>query len=122
MNSHCANDSLDSADQILPAKATKDRERSRRLRTTRLPHLSQFEEAADALRELLYKVNFSREAASKSKSSLKYEQETLLFVQIVGPIQMLVLLRSQEIHESVIFDMWNIGLQNLSRLIGLSLI
>ena len=106
----------------MPAKATKDRERFRRLRTTRLPHLSQFEEAADALRELLYKVNFSREAASKSKSSLKYEQETLLFVQIVGPIQMLVLLRSQEIHESVIFDMWNIGLQNLSRLIGLSLI
>ena len=120
MNSHSANDSLNSTDQIVPINASKDRERLRILGTTRLPQLSEFEEAAEAMRELLYKASFSREAASKSKRSSKSEQEALLFVQKVAPFQMLILLRSRELHKSVIFDLWNIGLQKLSRLIGLS--
>ena len=120
VNSHGANDSLNSTDQIGPINASKDRERLIILGTTRLPQLSEFEEAAEAMRELLYKASFSREAASKSKRSSKSEQEALLFVQKVAHFQMLVLLRSRELHKSVIFDLWNIGLQKLSRLIGLS--
>ena len=102
--------------------ANKDRERFRRSRAPPpLLHPYELEEVADAMRTLLYKLHFSREAAAKTiLRTSQCEQEDLLFVHTVGPFQMLVLLRPQEILKSVIIDLWNIGLQHLSCLIGLS--
>jgi len=39
----------------------------------------------------------------------------------VGQLEMIVLLRTRDLNESVVLDLWNIGLQNLSRLVALHL-
>ena len=103
--------------------AIKDRERFGRSRAPPpLLHPNELEEVADSMRTLLYKLHFSREVAAKTiLRTSQCEQGDLLFVHRVGPFQMLVLLRPQEILKSVIIDLWNIGLQHLSCLIQLNL-